>query len=151
EIHAASVDAPGDSEMSTAAWRDDNRAGSGVVTARMADPAWFAAFITGGANAAVFTALQHRIWRLTVSEALRRSLKLIERFSSARTESFKLCLPRLGPARWRGCNRILRPRMFGVAAAQLGADGRVAAAPKSGQVARGLHRPLRRRQQFDRE
>ena len=35
--------------------------------------------------------------------------------------------------------------MFWIAPAHLGAHGGVAAAPKSGQVARGLHRPLRRR------
>ena len=55
----------------------------------------------------------------------------------------------LGAPRRRRGRRIVRPRMFRVAAAHLGAHRRVAAAPETGQVARRLHRPVRRREQLD--
>src|SRR5579863_3855924 len=53
--------------------------------------------------------------------------------------------------RRRGGNGIIRPWMLRIAPAHLGAHGSVAAAPEAGQVARDLHRPLRRRKKFDRE
>src|SRR6185312_10362535 len=60
-----------------------------------------------------------------------------------------LCPPRLDPARGQRAGRIFRPGMPGIAPAQIGAHGSIAAAPKTRQVARHLHRPLCRRQQFE--
>ncbi len=54
---------------------------------------------------------------------------------------------RLGAPGRRRRDRIVRPGMLRIAAAHLGAHGGVAAAPEAGQVARRLHRPVRRRQQ----
>src|SRR5208282_6442545 len=62
-----------------------------------------------------------------------------------------LSLSRLGTPGCGGGERIVRPGMFWIAAAHLGTHGGVAAAPESGQVAGQLHRPLRRREQFDRQ
>ena len=67
---------------------------------------------------------------------------------------FKQTPPALSAARlgasggWR-LQRIVRPRMARIATAHLGLHRGVGAAPEAGQVARHLHRPVRRRQQFD--
>jgi hypothetical protein len=50
--------------------------------------------------------------------------------------------PRLCPPRRRCAEWIVRPRMFGIAAAHVGAYGGVAAAPEARQVACRLHRPV---------
>ena len=47
--------------------------------------------------------------------------------------------------------RIVRPDMLGIAAAHVGAHIGPGAAPEAGQVARRLDRPVRRRQQFQRQ
>ena len=58
--------------------------------------------------------------------------------------------PLCPPSRRRG-ERIVGPGMLRVAAAHLGAHRRVAAAPEAGQIARHLHRPVRRRQELDQQ
>src|SRR6516165_4373400 len=62
-----------------------------------------------------------------------------------------LARARLGAARRRGGKRIVGPGMARVAALHLGFDRGVAAAPEAGEIARHLHRPMRRRQQLDHE
>ena len=80
---------------------------------------------------------QHtRICTSTVSEVLSASEQIVTACAAWRAAS-------------RSRDRIVRPRMLRVTSAHLGAHGRIAAAPESRQVARGLHRPMRRRQQFD--
>src|ERR1700684_2630361 len=58
---------------------------------------------------------------------------------------------RLGAPRRLSRDRVLGPRMLGVAAAHLGAHGGVAAAPKTRQIAGHLHRPGRGGEQLDQE
>src|SRR5258705_13312309 len=58
--------------------------------------------------------------------------------------------PLCPPSRRRG-KRIVRPGMLRVAAAHLRAHGGVAAAPEARQIARRLHRPVRRREKFDQQ
>jgi hypothetical protein len=55
---------------------------------------------------------------------------------------------RLRTPRGGGCDRIVGPRMPRVPSLHFGADGGVAAAPKSGQIACDLHRTVRRGEQF---
>src|SRR5262245_25641608 len=50
----------------------------------------------------------------------------------------------LGAARRDGGERIVGPGMARVAALHLGFDRGVAAAPEAGEIARHLHRPMRR-------
>ena len=54
------------------------------------------------------------------------------------------------PSRRRG-KRIVGPGMLRVAAAHFRAHGGVAAAPEARQIARHLHRPVRRREEFDQQ
>src|SRR5262249_15942572 len=60
-------------------------------------------------------------------------------------------LPRLGSSRRGGGDRIVRPGMSGIAPAHFSAHCGVAAAPESRQIARGLHRAMRRREKLDEE
>src|ERR1019366_479349 len=61
-------------------------------------------------------------------------------------DTAELRSPRLHPTGRRSTRRILRPGMSWIAPAQIGANRRIAAAPKPRQVARHLHRPVCRRQ-----
>src|ERR1700683_4629038 len=79
-----------------------------------------------------------RICSFAVSGVLRNTRKL--------SRLAWLCPPRRG----RG-DRVVGPWVFRVTSAHFGAHGRVAAAPESRQVARGLYRPVRRRQQVDQQ
>src|SRR5207344_1410393 len=56
---------------------------------------------------------------------------------------------RLGAAGGCGGERIVGPGMAGIAALHFGFDRGVAATPEARQVARDLHRPVRRRQELD--
>src|ERR1700688_2667460 len=60
-----------------------------------------------------------------------------------------LLAPPLDAAGCRRGQRVVRRGMPWIAPAHLGFDVRIAAAPETGQIARHLHRPVRRRQQFD--
>src|SRR5271155_5073845 len=62
-----------------------------------------------------------------------------------------LSTPPLGPPRRWCSERIVRPGMFRIAPAHLSSHRRIAAAPKTRQVARQLHRAIRRRKQLNQQ
>src|ERR1700730_5701340 len=72
-------------------------------------------------------------------------------FSATVSPAWSLPWARLGAPRRRCGDRVLRPRVFGVTAAHFGTHGGIAAAPKTRQVARRLHRPVRRRNELDQQ
>src|SRR3984893_6229352 len=72
-------------------------------------------------------------------------------FSATVALACSLSWARLDAPRRRRRDRILRPRVLGIKGAHLGAHGGIAAAPKTRQVARRLHRPVRRRNELDQQ